>query len=199
VTTWLRAWVRHVAAWLDSREGQVLDRVAPEEIGNAVRVLYGTRHARRKRQRKRRHVTYKQRDAIAWLLIRLHHERTERTEMNRQEWMNQFRAHMSGVSDFTDTDIVDASEVAADEQQERTGTDDAAMWQPPMAAAQTTLNEWNREEAEALDAAPYPPGWQGEPGTTAGPGAWLPPDESTAPQSNGEPHAVSDDTKDTNK
>jgi len=130
-----------------------LDTVTAEEIGAAVRVLYGKRHGRRKRQRKRRHVTYKQRDAIAWLLLRLQQERRENTTMakTRAEWINEFSQHMAGLSDYDDTDIADVAELTANDQEDRTGSADSAMWQNPQAAAQTVLNEWNAEAMEAAD------------------------------------------------
>jgi hypothetical protein len=144
-------WIPRLAAWLQRAHGAALDSVDPEEIGAAVRLLYGTRNARRKRQRKRRHLSYKQRDGIAWLLIRLQHERKGNAKMSRTraDWISEFTQQMSGLSDHNAHDIADAAEQKADDQQARTGTDDAAMWQNPGASAQATLNEWNAETQEA--------------------------------------------------
>lgn len=192
----LRACVHRVAALFDHGKGQELDTVSAEEIGNAVRMLYGTHTTRRKRQRKRRHVTYKQRDAIAWLLIRLQHERKEHRQMNRTDWVNQFTQYIGNMSEFNAQEIADAAEAKASEQNERTGTDDAAMWQAPGAAAQAQMNEWNREAEEAGESG-TPPEVEPQPGAAqpqttgdaiAENGEWLPP-KDTGPTGPGQSEA----------
>jgi len=160
-----------------------LDKVSAEEIGNAVRTLYGTRSERRKRQRKRRHVTYKQRDAIAWLLIRLAHERKERT-MTRQDWTAAFTEYMTGLSDYPPEDISEAAETAADQQEALAGTDDAALWQNPAGAARLVLNQWNRDAEEAAEAEqpdPDAPPEGGEVTPAAGPPLTGPPPQDVPP------------------
>jgi hypothetical protein len=151
-------WRRFFPALRVQDRGQEFDAITAEQIGAAVRLLYGSRNARRKRQRKRRHVSYKQRDEIAWLLLRMYHERRN-NEMSktRAEWITEFTQNMKGQgSDYDDENISAAAEEQANDQQQRSGSEDAALWQNPAASARSVLNEWNADEQEA--------GQSGEPG-----------------------------------
>lgn len=51
--------------------------VTEGEVQSAVAALYGRKDGTRKRQRKRHGVTYRQRDQIAHLLLRMWHNREE--------------------------------------------------------------------------------------------------------------------------
>jgi len=122
------------------------ESVTQEEIEHALRTLYGTRASWRKRQRKRAHMTYKQRDEIAWLLLRMQRE-IGHAKMTKSEWIDYFFTYTRNLAhDTTDQTAMDAATKAADEQQAKTGSDDAAMWQAPGAAAQQAMNAWNAEQ-----------------------------------------------------
>jgi hypothetical protein len=163
----MRGFVRWLSQWWGKQHPPAMDEIRADEIGAAVRVLYGTRHARRKRQRKRRHVTYRERDQIAWLLLRLQQERKEPQTMKRNEWLEQFKNHVSSMTTNLSPDMVDDvaeyAEQAAEDQEHLTGTQDPAMWQAPAAAAQEFMNTLSDED-RAQGAQPEKPAHpQGEP------------------------------------
>jgi len=108
------------------------------EIRNALRWLHGTRVAVRKHQRRRLHLTYRQRDAIAALLVRL---TGVHNTMTPQAWIEAFAQYLGQVADITAEDAQQEGELEAQQQQSQFG-DDASLWQSPTAAAQQTANEW---------------------------------------------------------
>lgn len=61
--------------------GEVLEAPpTPAEVEQALHWLHGTRHTRRKFERARYHITYKQRDEVAHVLVRLSRAYEERSD-----------------------------------------------------------------------------------------------------------------------
>lgn len=126
--------------------------VAMGEVRTALRWLAGYRHARRKHQRARAHLSYAQRDAIAALVCRLY--QPERTEMpmSRNDWVTQCAAYLLQLG-VLHGDAEHQSEELAEKQQAEYGPD-AALWQSPMASAQQRATELHTEAEAAAEIPP---------------------------------------------
>jgi len=136
-----------------------VEHVTDAELRRALDWLLAIRHERRPHQRKRRAITYQQRDQVAAILLRLARttpRTAAMTAQHREKWIRDTIAEMNRLAAGTGSEGKDFAltvQQEADIQEDDYG-DDAATWEKPQDVAVRFAADFDAPASEGDDTNP---------------------------------------------
>lgn len=129
------------------------EHVSAAEVRRALEWLLTEQHQRRPHQRRRRALTYRQRDQVAAILLRLARSTKRETAVtahNREKWIKETIGELNKLSAGTaaeHTDWAAAIEQEANAQEDEYG-DNSEEWDQPRDVAQRFIDDHHGDDAE---------------------------------------------------